>query len=123
MAKQSYWLSSLAGCFMEAAPIRVLIHAVSSLLDRAIFRVIVNGIDSAIPTGPRTHPQNIRDKKTTRVERPRPRPIKRGSMTFPIITLNEIYPTAASTAVVVPSWMNAIRIAGTAAIIDPIFGT
>ena len=48
---------------------------------------MVRGTESSIPTGPNTHPQNTNDTNTTRVDRPRPRPMKRGSSPLPITRL------------------------------------
>ena len=50
----------------------VLIHFALSEFDKAILMVIVKGTDKTIPTGPKTHPQKSNDKKTTRVDKPRP---------------------------------------------------
>ena len=60
------------------------IQRVSGLLSNAILTVIVSGTESNIPTGPNTQPQKTSETKTTNVESPRPRPMKRGSITFPI---------------------------------------
>ena len=78
-----------AGAAPAAAsdPSRMAIQRVSSLLSSAIFTVIVSGTDSNIPTAPKTHPQKTSERNTTSVDRPKPRPMKRGSITLPTVTL------------------------------------
>jgi hypothetical protein len=57
----------------------MLVHRVEGLLSKAIFTTMVIGTDNNIPAGPHTQPQKIRDKNTTRVERPSFRPMSFGS--------------------------------------------
>ena len=54
--------------------------------------VVVRGTDKTIPIGPKTHPQKINDRKTIKVESPKPRPKNRGSRKLPIVKLIVIYP-------------------------------
>ena len=75
-----------------------------------------------MPTEPNNQPQNINDKKTTNVDRPKPRPIKRGSIILPITVLTKTKPNPAKPAVAKPWSTKAINTAGTAAIIEPILG-
>ena len=49
--------------------------------------VIVSGTERNMPTGPSTQPQKTKERNTTRDDSPRPRPRKRGSTTFPTVTL------------------------------------
>ena len=56
------------------------------MFSRAILTTIVSGTEKSIPTGPHTQPQNTRDTKTTRVDSPRRRPSRVGSITLPKTT-------------------------------------
>ena len=71
------------------APIMTPIQRVSFWLSRAIFNIMVNGIDNSIPTGPSTQPQSTKETNTTRGDRLRPRPIHRGSITLPYNEIND----------------------------------
>jgi hypothetical protein len=62
----------------------ILIQRVSSSLSSAILTIIVSGIESSMPTGPKIHPQKTKDKKTTKGDRLRPLPINLGSSKLPI---------------------------------------
>ena len=67
------------------ASIKVLIHLALFEFERAILIVIVRGTDKTIPTGPKTQPQNNKDKKTTKVDKPNPWPKILGSRILPIV--------------------------------------
>ena len=108
---------------VTSGPKSMAIHRVSSLLSNAILAVMVNGTDNSIPTGPKTHPQKISDKKTTSVDRPRPRPMNLGSMTFPTSRLITTKPDATIIDLTNPNCIRASNTAGMAAIIEPILGT
>ena len=71
---------------------------------------------------PSNQPQNSNDKKTISVESPRPLPITLGSIIDPIITFTLTYTKVRIKALTLPNCKSVISIAGTAAIIEPIFG-
>ena len=96
--------------------------AVVELASKAIFNAMVNGTESNIPTVPNNHPQNNKDKNTTKVERPSFLPITRGSRALPMPTLITTTPTNTPKPTIKPFNNNACTMIGTAAIMDPIFG-
>ena len=61
----------------------IAIGRVWGLASSAIFSDMVRGTDRNMPTGPRTHPQNTNETKTTKVERPSPCPMIFGSRMLP----------------------------------------
>ena len=83
---------------------------------------MVKGTDSNMPTEPSSQPQKINDKKTTKVDKPKPRPIKRGSTILPITILVPTYNKPVIPAAPGPIWIKANNTAGIAAIIEPILG-
>ena len=88
-----------------------------------IFTTMVRGTASRAPTGPHTQPQKMRERMTTRVERPRRRPRRFGSMRFPKPRFTTTYPAPTMRACPIPNWMRPRRTAGAEAIIDPMVGT
>ena len=106
-----------------APSIRMEIHRHRSLPSRRIFRIIVSGTESSIPTAPQTHPQKIRDRKTTSVESPSRRPIHRGSTRLPMIMCIATKPIAVIVARATPNCTSASATGGTVAISEPRFGT
>jgi hypothetical protein len=84
--------------------------------------VMVNGTERNIPTGPKINPQNRRDRNTTSVDKPNPFPMILGSTKFPRTLLISINEPRVHNAPLNPSCTRAKRTAGTAAMIDPIFG-
>ena len=59
---------------------RIAIHRVSSLLSSAILTDMDKRTERSNHTGPKTHPQKTNERKTTNVDNPKPRPMKRGSI-------------------------------------------
>ena len=96
---------------------------VSSELSRAIFIVIVSGTESSIPIGPRTQPQNISDKNTTRVDKPKPLPINLGSIIFPTRVFMITKPITTIIASTNQNRISANRAGGKRAKNEPIVGT
>ena len=76
---------------------------VLSLLSSIIFIIIVKGTESSIPIGPNTHPQNINDTNTTKVERPNPFPKILTSRIEPKIVFTAKKPKAVSIALPAPN--------------------
>lgn len=80
---------------------------VCSFASSANLSVIVIGTHRTIPTRPNILPQRIRERKTTSVDNPTPRPTILGSMTVPTTIFTARYPTATSKARPKPNWMSA----------------
>ena len=66
----------------------------SRLFSIPILRIMVRGTERNMPTGPQSHPQNTRERKITRVDMPRVRPISCGSTRLPRTTFTTTNPAA-----------------------------
>jgi len=84
-------------------PSTTAIHRVLSLLSNANFSVIVSGMERIAPIKPSRLPQKISERKTTKVESPNFLPIRRGSITLPIMNPMRILPAITSRALPIPS--------------------
>jgi hypothetical protein len=76
-----------------------------------------------MPTGPSRLPQTINERKTIRVDSPSRRPKSLVSITLSSMKLMVMYPAVAITALPIPNCTRARSTAGTAAIVEPTFGT
>ena len=96
---------------------------VLSLLSKIILIIIVNGTESSIPTGPKTHPQNINDTNTTKVDSPNPFPKIFTSRIEPNIVFAAKNPIPVNIAFPKPNCINAKTTGGPEASKEPMFGT
>ena len=83
---------------------------------------MVSGTLNNIPTVPNNQPQNISDKNTTNVDKPKPLPRYLGSIILPITILMKTKPKPIAPASPIPNCRIAKVIGGTEAIIEPMLG-
>ena len=101
---------------------KIEINLVFGFASRAIFILIVSGTAKNIPPMPKTKPQNSKLKITTSVEIPSPLPRNLGSIKFPIAIFTTKYIKVSHKVALKSFTAKLTKIAGTAAIIDPIVG-